>query len=170
VALLCETMSADIAVRGLVRHEGRVLLVRMTYGSLKGQWVLPGGLVGPGETLLDAAAREVREESGVQMKPESVIALRHYVTGDRSNLLCVVAGKWVGGEPRPDGHEVNEARFFTPAEALALETLYPVARLAITLSKIDAAGLRPHQGANPGFQFFLPGEVSVDDELVPQNP
>ena len=83
-----------LAVRGLVRHEGRVLLVRMTYGPLKGQWVLPGGLVAPGETLLEAAVREVLEESGVVMAPADVLALRHYVTGDRSNLLCVVAGEW----------------------------------------------------------------------------
>ena len=163
-------MVTEIAVRGLVRREGRVLLVRMTYGSFRGQWVLPGGLVGTGETLLDAAVREVREESGVDMKPSAVIALRHYVAGDRSNLLCVVAGEWLAGEPRPDGREADRARFCTPAEALALDDLYPVARLAIALSERQAAGLRPHPGANPRFQFFFPSELEVDDELVPRSP
>lgn len=163
-------MNNDIAVRGLVRREDQVLLVRMDYGPLKGRWVLPGGLVGPGETLFDAAAREVLEESGIVMRPACVVALRHYVTSDRGNLLCVVAGDWVSGDPRPDGREVSEARFFAPADALELESLYPVARLSISLAEKQVAGLRAHAGGDSRFQFFLPGELTVDDSLVPRQP
>lgn len=43
-----------------------VLLLRQTYGDQR--WGLPGGAVEPGETILDALARECREELGVDVE------------------------------------------------------------------------------------------------------
>jgi ADP-ribose pyrophosphatase YjhB (NUDIX family) len=47
----------------VVDEEGRVLLVRQSYATRR--WTLPGGGVKRGETMRDAALREVREEAGV---------------------------------------------------------------------------------------------------------
>ncbi len=166
----CEGMGFELAVRGLVWRDGQVLLVRMNYGPLKGQWVAPGGLVNQQETILEAAAREVLEESGVVMAPTGVLALRHYVTASQNNLLSLVSGRYVSGEPRPDGRETDAAAFLPPGEALALPNLYPVARLAITLSEEEGPALRSHDGGNPHFQFLLPAGLEVPAALVPNRP
>jgi len=52
-----------------IDREGRVLLVKMARnrGVFPGQWALPGGGVEPGERILDALAREVREELGIEL-------------------------------------------------------------------------------------------------------
>ena len=160
----------ELAVRGLVWRDGQVLLVRMNYGPLKGKWLVPGGLVNPDETVLEAVVREVREESGVEMAVTGVLGLRHYVTETQNNLLTILVGRYVGGEPCADGREVNDARFFTVQEALALENLYPVARLAITLFRQGAMGLQAYPGPNPHFQFMLPVGLEIPPELVPSRP
>lgn len=163
-------MGIELAVRGLVWRNDQVLLVRMNYGPLKGQWVAPGGLVNPNETVLEAAAREVLEESGVVMLPAGVLALRHYVTASQSNLLTLVSGRYLSGEPTPDGRETDAATFFAANDALALPNLYPVARLAIALSAGREPALRAHAGLNPHFQFLLPTDVDLPAGLVPDRP
>jgi NADH pyrophosphatase NudC (nudix superfamily) len=160
----------ELAVRGLVWRDERVLLVRMNYGPLKGKWLFPGGLAKPGETVVEAVVREVQEESGVHMEVTGVLGLRHYVTAETSNLLTMLTGRYVSGEPRPDGREVDDARFFTPEEALALDNLYAVARMAITLCRQDAQGLSLYPGPDPHFLFVLPAGLEIPPGLVPSHP
>ena len=82
-------------------HEGRVLLVQRGREPAKGQWSLPGGLIDLGETLPEAVAREVLEETGLVVEPVELIELldRIYREGDRvryhyviADYLCRVSG------------------------------------------------------------------------------
>lgn len=59
------------SVRAIVRHEGRVLMVRETL--VPWVWVLPGGEAKRGERPEDCATREVREETGVAMLDARVV-------------------------------------------------------------------------------------------------
>jgi ADP-ribose pyrophosphatase len=58
-----------LGVGGVVVHDGRVLLVRRAKEPLRGRWVVPGGTVELGETLEEAVTREVREETGILVRP-----------------------------------------------------------------------------------------------------
>jgi ADP-ribose pyrophosphatase YjhB (NUDIX family) len=53
-----------IGVGAVVLHEGRVLMVRRGGQPSSGRWSLPGGLVELGETIAEAARREIAEECG----------------------------------------------------------------------------------------------------------
>jgi mutator protein MutT len=64
-----------VGVGGVVVHEGRVLLVRRGKEPLRGRWVVPGGAVEPGETLEQAVIREVREETGILVRPLEVMTV-----------------------------------------------------------------------------------------------
>lgn len=120
-----------LGVRVLVIDaNGAVLLVRHTYTP---GWHLPGGRVDTGESLAAAAAREVREETGLTLSgaPEliAVYARLRWRTSDHVALLR--AGGWTGA-PAANGWEIRETAFFplsrlpegvTPATGRRLEEL-----------------------------------------------
>jgi ADP-ribose pyrophosphatase YjhB (NUDIX family) len=76
-----------VGVGAVIVHEGRVLLVRRGREPLKGHWTLPGGMLELGETLVDGAAREVREETGLIVEPLELVELLdriYYESGHES--------------------------------------------------------------------------------------
>ncbi|HEX4254955.1 MAG TPA: CoA pyrophosphatase [Streptosporangiaceae bacterium] len=94
---------ASVAVC-VVRAEGAMsLLITRRAASMRnhaGQWALPGGRRDQGETIEDAARRELREETGVEVGPEAVLGLLDdYVT--RSGYVMSPVVVW-GGPVSPD--------------------------------------------------------------------
>jgi ADP-ribose pyrophosphatase YjhB (NUDIX family) len=98
---------------------GDVLLVRHGYAA---GWFLPGGGVERGETLAEAAIREVREEAGIEAEEEphlhGVFLNDRQFRGD--HVACFVLRRFRQGEFRT-GFEIAEARFF-PLGSLPEET------------------------------------------------
>nr|WP_249399989.1 NUDIX hydrolase [Streptomyces argyrophyllae] len=72
--------TADVVV---TTTDGYVLLIERGWDPFKGQWALPGGLVDPGETSRDAAARELAEEAGVYAAPEELVQVGTFDRPDR---------------------------------------------------------------------------------------
>jgi ADP-ribose pyrophosphatase YjhB (NUDIX family) len=71
---VCDFMAREypahpvVGVGAVVVREGRALIVRRAHEPRKGEWSLPGGLLDLGESLVDAARREVREETGLDVE------------------------------------------------------------------------------------------------------
>jgi mutator protein MutT len=62
-----------VGVGAVIVDDERVLLIRRAHEPLKGEWSLPGGAVELGETLVEALAREVLEETGLRVDVGPVI-------------------------------------------------------------------------------------------------
>jgi 8-oxo-dGTP diphosphatase len=57
-----------VGVGGVVIDKGRALLIRRASEPLRGEWSIPGGMLELGETLEQGVARELREETGLQVR------------------------------------------------------------------------------------------------------
>jgi 8-oxo-dGTP diphosphatase len=64
-----------VAVISVIQRESRILMVRRANQPGYGLWSMPGGYVDRGEVVEEAAAREVREETGLIVRIEHLIGL-----------------------------------------------------------------------------------------------
>ncbi len=101
-------------VCGLTLINGKILLVRHTYGTAKDRILLPGGYVHEGELPTNAVEREIFEETGVCAHTESLFAMQF-----KDEQWCAVfLMKYMGGQPHSDGYENSEVLLLSPEEAV----------------------------------------------------
>jgi ADP-ribose pyrophosphatase YjhB (NUDIX family) len=89
-------------VGALIFRKDSILLVKRGRQPLKGYWSLPGGVLETGEHLAEAVAREVREETGLEVKPMAVVEIFERILRDKSgkpeyhyvliDYMCKVTG------------------------------------------------------------------------------
>ncbi len=88
----------------LLNERDEVLLGRRRGSHGAGEWALPGGSVAFGETLEQAVAREIKEETGlvvVKFTFVSVCDELRYIDSDRKHFVDIsFLGRYDGGEPR----------------------------------------------------------------------
>jgi ADP-ribose pyrophosphatase YjhB (NUDIX family) len=76
-----------LGVGAVVLVEGRVVLVKRAHPPLQGEWNLPGGAVEVGETLEAACAREVLEETGLEVRVGPVIEVFDRIMRDTAQKV-----------------------------------------------------------------------------------
>ena len=113
------------AVGAVVFKDDRVLLVQRGRPPAKGQWAIPGGNVKLGETLQQAAEREILEETGIIIKAGLPIYTFDAIVRDADGavsfhyvIVDLTAG-YVSGVPRP-GDDARDVRWVAAHELAEL--------------------------------------------------
>ena len=115
-----------VAVGAVVFKDGCVLLVRRGQPPAEDLWAIPGGSVEIGETLREAAEREILEETGIQIRASKPIYTFDVIDRDTAGkvrfhyVIVDLAANYVRGEPLP-GDDALEARWISAEEINGLE-------------------------------------------------
>ena len=125
----------DVAERDSVRptptccacilHKGRLLLIQRGTEPNKGLWSFPGGHIELGETLFEAAKREAREETGIEVEPLELFQTHDWIARDDADQVCfhylvnLVRARRLSGKARP-GDDALRTRWVTEAEITGL--------------------------------------------------
>lgn len=145
----------NFTVCGIVEIDGRVLLVRHTYGSAKDRILLPGGYVQEGELPTAAAERELLEETGVTARVKSLMAVQF-----KPEQWCAVfIMEHISGTPRSDGYENSEVLLLTPEEAITRPDITNMSRELLKaycgdLTALQRSGYVPATSAPEAYALF----------------
>ena len=126
-----------VAVGAVVFKGGCVLLVRRGQPPAEDQWAIPGGSVEIGETLREAAEREILEETGIQIRASKPIYTFDVIERDTAGkvrfhyVIVDLAADYIGGEPKP-GDDALEARWVSANEIKDLKVSTPTLKLLKT--------------------------------------
>ncbi|HJT57325.1 MAG TPA: NUDIX domain-containing protein [Ktedonobacteraceae bacterium] len=101
----------------VVGHAGKILLGRRNMNPALGKWTFFGGYVDRGEKVEDAAIREVKEETNLDVQLDTLLGL--YSEQDNPHVLVAYAASIINDDtsslaPQPD--EISELAFFTLEE------------------------------------------------------
>jgi ADP-ribose pyrophosphatase YjhB (NUDIX family) len=120
MAAIVQPIRPQIAVSAAIFRDGKVLLTRRARSPAKGFYSLPGGRVEFGESLHEALAREIDEETGLDIEIIGLAGWREVLpaaAGAGHYLIMSFAARWVAREPVLND-ELDDYRWIAP-EALA---------------------------------------------------
>ena len=136
-----------LAVSAAIVRDGKLLVVRRARKPALNLYTFPGGAVETGETLNEAATREVREETQLAIAPVGLAGYREAIMRDtqgrveRHFVILCLAARWLAGEPALS-EELDDARWVTLAELPALRTTDGLAEIAAAAAALIGGAQR----------------------------
>jgi 8-oxo-dGTP diphosphatase len=104
----------------VIGRDGKYLLVQEKQQKVYGLWGVPAGFVDKGETIPEAAVREVKEESGYDVELGREIGVYHESTG--RPVKHIFEAQIVGGELKIQAEEILDAKWLTYTEIEQLKS------------------------------------------------
>ena len=104
-----------VGIGAIVFHDNAVLLVKRKNPPCANEWAIPGGCIKPGETLQQAAEREILEETGIRIKAGEPVFCFDLIENDRNNdllfhyVIVDLEARYIDGIPQADDDALDAA-------------------------------------------------------------
>ena len=107
-------LTVKVGVGVLIRKNRKILLIKRKGAHGEGTWAPPGGHIDFGESVIDCAKREVKEEVEIKIKNLKVLGFTEDLfKKDKKHYITVwVDSEWKSGKIKNSGEEFSEARWF----------------------------------------------------------
>lgn len=100
-----------IGIAALVTRGSEILLGKSNKDPIKGKWVIPGGGVKPFEALTETVVRELKEETGIVIKPGAVLFVSEVLDPPVEHRIVIyVDSEYVSGELKA-GDDLDEVKW-----------------------------------------------------------
>ena len=109
-----------IAVGGVLKRNGKYLLVQEAKNEFRGKWNLPAGRLNPGENVLEGAKREIFEESGFIVKLTGIAKIRNSTIANDSFIGIIFSTDIIDDYGSKNQSEILQTKWFTHDEILQM--------------------------------------------------
>ena len=110
-----------IAAEVYIKKDNKILMVQENKESKKGKWNMPAGKLDNNESIIDAAIRETKEETGIDINIKGLIAILENVSSIGQLVVFYFMGEYKSGEIEFDNEEIADVKWMTEKEIKNLD-------------------------------------------------
>lgn len=114
-------MEKRVVAGGIVKKDNKYLLVQETKEICKGKWNIPAGRVEDGESVIEAAKREVFEKTGCKVNITGVIEIKQREFNGIDVFVFLFDTELIDENITVDGKEISSVKWFTYEEILNMK-------------------------------------------------
>ena len=105
-----------IVAQVYVKKDNKILMVQENKIGKKGKWNMPSGKLEENETLIDAAIREVKEETNLDVQISGLIAIQESITEMGQLIIFYFKREYISGEIYFNQEEISDVKWMTEKE------------------------------------------------------
>ncbi|MGG1644361.1 NUDIX hydrolase [Paenibacillus sp. NRS-1782] len=119
-----------VASVSIIRTD-KVLIIKEHKHTARNKWNFPGGRIELGEDILDAARREVKEETGYDVKLTGTTGIYNFMSSTNNQVIMFhFTGEIIGGSLQIDNIEISECKWITVSDLL-IPNLYEIREIDV---------------------------------------
>ena len=110
-----------IVAQVCIKKGDKILMVQENKEGKKGKWNMPAGKLDNNESIIEAAIRETKEETNIDVDIKGLIAIQETVSSLGQLLIIYFLGEYISGEVEFDNIEISDVKWMTEEEIKSLD-------------------------------------------------
>ena len=110
-----------IVAQVYVKKDNKILMVQENKEGIKGKWNMLAGKLEDGESIIEAAIRETKEETNLNVSIKGLIAIQETISSLGQLVILYFLGEYVSGTIKYDKKEISDVKWMSEKEILSLD-------------------------------------------------